>query len=68
MSDDGKVIDIYEWHRPRKPGEFMGCALYPTNTPPQPEASERPRKMKLSELALAVVSIVLVSLLIASFI
>ena len=27
MSDDGKVIDIYEWRRPWKRGEFMGCAI-----------------------------------------
>jgi hypothetical protein len=65
VSDDGKVIDIYDWRRPVKPGElFRGCALVALSTSTQPEKDEQPRKMRLSELALAV----LVSLLIASYV
>ena len=40
MSDDGKVIDIYEWHRPVKPGEFMGCAIPVEPTPMQPNKNQ----------------------------
>ena len=62
---DNKVIGIYEWTRPRKPGELpRGCVLAVMDTPPQADRHERPRKMRLSELALAV----LVSLLIASYV
>jgi hypothetical protein len=69
VSDDGKVIDIYEWTRPLKPGELpMGCTLVELSTPTQPETNERPRKMRPSELALAITLVVLISLLIASYI
>jgi hypothetical protein len=66
---DNKVIDIYEWHRPLKPGEFPKvCAIPVEPTPTQPEKDERRRKMKPSELALAVTFAVLASLLIASYV
>jgi len=65
---DHNVIDIYEWHRPRRPAEFMGGALAELPTPPETKTNERPRKMKLSELTLAVTFAVLVSLLIASYV
>jgi hypothetical protein len=62
---DNKVIDIYEWRRPVKPGEFMGCALTELPTPPE---TERPRKMRPSEVALMIVLVALVSLLVASYV
>jgi len=65
---DNKVIDIYEWRRLRKPGEFMGCALVELSTPTENEKNERPRSMRLSEMALAITLVALVSLLIASFV
>jgi hypothetical protein len=65
---DNKVIDIYEWRRPLKPGEFMGCALVELSTPTQPEKDERPRKLRPSEIALAITFAALVSLLIASYV
>jgi len=40
MSDDGKVIDIYEWRRPWKPGEFRGCAIPVEPTQPQPNKKQ----------------------------
>jgi hypothetical protein len=64
MSD--KVIDIYEWRRPVKPGELpRGCVLV---EPTPNEMSEQPRKIKPSEVALMVVSIALVSLLVANYV
>jgi hypothetical protein len=60
-----KVIDIYDWHRPRKPGELpRGCAILYRPT----ETTEQPRKMRPSEIGLAIASIALVSLLIVSFV
>lgn len=67
MSD--KVIDIYEWRRPVKPGELpRGCVLVELSTPTQNETGEQPRKMRLSEMALVIVSIALVSLLVANYV
>jgi hypothetical protein len=69
MSDDGKVIDIHDWYRPRKPGELpRGCALAVKDTPAQTETSEWPRKMRPSEIGLAIGLFTLVSLLIASYV
>ena len=65
---DNKVIDIYEWRRPLKPGEFMGCALAELSTPTPTEQKEQSRKVKPSEVALAGTLAVLVSLLIASYV
>jgi len=69
MSDDGKVIDIYDWHRPLKPGELpRGCYLTELPMPPETEQTKQLRRMRLSELALAISLVVLLSLLIASFV
>jgi len=66
MNDDNKVIDIYDWHRPRKPGELpRGCALGELSTPPQ---TDKPRKLRLSEKALAVTLAALAALLVASYV
>jgi len=63
------VVDIYEWQRPVKPGEFIKvCALAELPTPAQTEISERPRKTRLGELALVLTLFALVSLLVASYI
>ena len=65
---DNNVIDIYEWHRPVRPGEFPKvCALFELPTPTEP--SERPRrKLRPSELALVITLAALVSLLVASYV
>src|SRR6266404_869099 len=63
MTDD-KVIHIYDWRPAFKPGE-LGCALVELSTPTQPE---RARKMRPSEVAMVIVSIALVSLLIAGYV
>ena len=70
MSDDGKVIDIWDWRPALKPGELpRGCALVSLPTPPQTEQNEQPRrKLRPSEVALTVALVGLISLLIASFI
>ena len=63
------VIDIYDWHRPVKPGELpRGCVLTVMDTPTETETNERPRKLRLSEKALAVALAALASLLIASYV
>jgi len=68
MNEDNKVIDIYEWRRPVKPGELpRGCVLAELYTPTENGKNEQSRKMRPSEVALTVVSIALISLLIASF-
>jgi hypothetical protein len=65
---DNKVIDIYEWRRPRKPGEFMGCALVELSTPTETVKDERSRSMRPSEVAMVITLVALVSLLIASYV
>jgi len=66
MSNDGKVIDIYEWHRPLKPGELpRGCILTEL---PMPTQTDKPRKLRLSEKALAVTLAALAALLVASYV
>jgi hypothetical protein len=64
-----KVIDIYEWRRPVKPGELpKGCVLVDLSRPTQTETSEQPRKIRPSEIAMAIASVALISLLIANYV
>jgi hypothetical protein len=66
---ENKVINIYEWRRPLKPGELpRGCVLTVMDMPIEPERNERPRKIRLSEIGLAIGLVTLLSLLIASYV
>jgi hypothetical protein len=64
---DEKVIHIYDWRPPWKPGEPY-CAIPVKVTPTQHEKNERSRMMRPSEVALVIASVALISLLIVHYV